>query len=351
MGAVDPSYPLLPIASILAAVMLFLVLLTASIRQQWNFGVALLCFWLLLQNATGAANTIIWSDNADVKLLVYCDIGSPLIILTIVIKPMATLIITRRLYLIVSMQTIDIPNKTAVRLDYCRAVPEPCAHLFADYVDQSSRFEVDEGFGCTNAAEDSIYGLLVLDSWSIIFPMISIICYYPRVARTFYLRSRDVNQYLRSNDSTVSRTNYFRLLALASIDILVTLPNGIISVVLNTTAGLEAGSFPFYSGWHKIHSDWQPVTYTYDEILAAGSAYVAEFYGTFWSALILSFVIFALFGTTAEAIALYWRIISGVARWFGWRPTPRVEGNALSTMGTMQFAVQHQRISLDAELG
>ena len=75
MGAVDPSYPLLPIASVLAATMLLLVLLTASVRQQWNFGVALLCFWLLLQNATGAVNTVLWSDNADVRLYVYCDIG------------------------------------------------------------------------------------------------------------------------------------------------------------------------------------------------------------------------------------------------------------------------------------
>ena len=126
MAAVDPTYPLLPIASILASFMLLLVLLNASIRQQWNFGVALLCFWLLLQNTTGAANTIIWSDNADIRLLVYCDIGSchrpptllighssysvvsRLQVLMIVLKPMATLIITRRLYLIVTHLSDDV---------------------------------------------------------------------------------------------------------------------------------------------------------------------------------------------------------------------------------------------------
>ena len=41
-------------------------------------------------------------------------IVSHLQVLTIVVKPMATLIITRRLYLIVSMQTIEIPSKAAV---------------------------------------------------------------------------------------------------------------------------------------------------------------------------------------------------------------------------------------------
>ena len=75
MGPVDPTYPLFPIACILAAVMLFFVLLTSLVRQYWNLGVLFLCFWLFLENSTTAANAIIWSDNADIKDYVYCDIG------------------------------------------------------------------------------------------------------------------------------------------------------------------------------------------------------------------------------------------------------------------------------------
>ena len=77
MGAVDPTYPLYPVACVLATVMLFLVLLTSFIRQNWNFGVALLCFWLSLLNLTNGVNAILWSDNNNVKLYVYCDIGTP----------------------------------------------------------------------------------------------------------------------------------------------------------------------------------------------------------------------------------------------------------------------------------
>ena len=75
MGAVDPTYPLYPIACILATICVFLVLLTSFVRQNWNLGVAFLCFWLLLENLAGAINTIAWSDNGDIKLYVYCDIG------------------------------------------------------------------------------------------------------------------------------------------------------------------------------------------------------------------------------------------------------------------------------------
>ena len=34
-----------------------------------------MCFWLFLENLLNAINSIIWSDNADIKLYVYCDIG------------------------------------------------------------------------------------------------------------------------------------------------------------------------------------------------------------------------------------------------------------------------------------
>ena len=76
MAPVDPTYPLWPIASFLASVMLLLVLLTSFVRQSWNFGVALLCFWLFLENLTGGIDAILWSDNFDIKLDVYCDVGS-----------------------------------------------------------------------------------------------------------------------------------------------------------------------------------------------------------------------------------------------------------------------------------
>ena len=76
MGAVDPTYPLFPVASLIAATLLLFVLLTSFIRQTWNLGVAFLCFWLFLENLADGISAIIWSDNAEVKLYVYCDIGT-----------------------------------------------------------------------------------------------------------------------------------------------------------------------------------------------------------------------------------------------------------------------------------
>lgn len=47
-----------------------------------------------------------------------------------------------------------------------------------DYVNQGGRFEVLEGFGCSNASTASILYFLIQDSWSIIPPLLSVAIYY-----------------------------------------------------------------------------------------------------------------------------------------------------------------------------
>ena len=70
------AYPLYPVACISGATSLLCVLATNFIRQNWNLGVSFLCFWLFWGNLTYGINAVLWSDNADVKAYVYCDIGT-----------------------------------------------------------------------------------------------------------------------------------------------------------------------------------------------------------------------------------------------------------------------------------
>ena len=76
MGPVDPTYPLFPVASLIAAGLVLLVLLNSVIRQNWNLGVTFLCGWLLLYNLIRAVDFIAWSDNADIKLYFWCDVSA-----------------------------------------------------------------------------------------------------------------------------------------------------------------------------------------------------------------------------------------------------------------------------------
>ncbi|KZV63984.1 STE3-domain-containing protein [Peniophora sp. CONT] len=345
-ASVDPTYPLYPIACILSSAMLLLVLLTSFIRQSWNLGVAFLCFWMFFENLTAGINAIIWADNTDIKLYIYCDVVSHVQLIAFVVKPMATLIITRKLYLITSLQSVEAPNKAAkyrelaIEWTLGLVIPVVVAGPFY-YIVQYSRFEVDEGFGCNNSPDGSVLSVLLLNSWSVFPPLISIIVYYPRVARTCYRQSRDTNYFRHSNDS-VSRTNYFRILALASVDIILTLPIGIANIVLVV---VQSGPFPFYLGWDVDHTEWEPQGLSYAEIVAQGTSTLAQVYFAQWTSPFLAFVIFGLFGVTSEARVSYWRIICTIGGWLGWKPTLR---RARTPLGDMKFG---QRPPQDMSLG
>jgi hypothetical protein len=73
--AVDPSYPLFPIASILCSSVLILLLVTSSFRQYQNFGVTVLSLCLFFLNLVSGINAIVWANNTDLKATIYCDIG------------------------------------------------------------------------------------------------------------------------------------------------------------------------------------------------------------------------------------------------------------------------------------
>ncbi|VDC02722.1 unnamed protein product [Peniophora sp. CBMAI 1063] len=356
--AADPTYPLYPVASILAATALCLVLFTSFVRQRWNFGIASLCFWLFWENLLGGVNAVIWSDNFDIKLRVYCDIYSRLELIAYVVKPMSTLIIIRRLYLIASNESVDLPSKAARRWDTAiewtlgLAIPLLVAGPLY-YIVEGYRFQVLEGFGCTNAQSDTVLTILFIQIWGVLPPLLSIIFYYPRVARFFYRQTRLGSERSiftsDSSDSTVSRTSYLRILTLASVDVLFTLPIGIVSLVLFILPELAGGPIPFYYGWVTTHADFAPEGFSYAEVRDTVTVALAQTYFTYWVPPILAFVIFGLFGLTTEARASYRRTICVGCEWFGCT-IPQRSVRTRSVLSTIRFGTQTQEVTLNATL-
>ena len=62
----------------------------------------------------------------------------------------------------------------------------------------------------------------------------------------------------------MSPTVYFRVLALASLDIILTLPFGIVNIVLTiVSAPSSPFGLTFYPGWTNVHANWDPVGFSY----------------------------------------------------------------------------------------
>ncbi|VDC04270.1 unnamed protein product [Peniophora sp. CBMAI 1063] len=295
-------------------------------RQSWNLGVAFLCFWLSLETLTNGIDAAIWSDNADVKLLVYCDIVSRLQIIARVVRPMITLNLSRRMYLIASLRSVEAPrNSSNLLIEWTLGLGIPllvAGPLY--YCVQTVRFQIWEGFGCSYGTDPSALTVLLITSWLFLPPVISVVVYY--LAWVFYHQRRDVDNFFRINGA-VSRTHYFRVLALASIDILITLPVGIVSTVLHFLQVAEDNeTVPFYSGWHIVHADWTPVSIEWAGMHTCRSR---QLYFSFWTSLTLPFFIFGLFGTTREARTAYRHGVFLVSAFFGKRASSRQHERAV----------------------
>ncbi|VDB86696.1 unnamed protein product [Peniophora sp. CBMAI 1063] len=317
-AALDPTYPLHPIGCLLAALMLLCVMLTSFIRQKWNRGVAFLCFWLFFENLTLGIDGIIWADNADVKLYVYCDIVSHVQLIAYVVKPMAILIITRRLYLMTRLQPVRLPGSSAERWDllfeWLLGVVIPivvAGPLY--YIVQALRFKITGGYGCQDVVDISVLGILLVHSWALTPSLISICFYYPRAVLALYRHGRDRNRFLQNSDST-SRINYIRILILASLDILLTFPIGITTIVFTIGNYLSLGPLPFYSGWTYVHMEWEPEGNILPPTATGpfGVLDAVPYYFNQWTSPVLAYVIFALFGVTSEARASYWQLVDVV---------------------------------------
>ncbi|VDC07996.1 unnamed protein product [Peniophora sp. CBMAI 1063] len=328
-------------------------------RQNWNLSVAFLCFWLLVGTLIDAVNAIIWSDNREIRLYVYCDIVSHVRMIVFVVRPMATLLILRRLYMIASLQSVELPTRAM----YVRnLIVEWTLGLLLPlivagpiyYINQLARFQVLEGFGCADSFGDTIVSILTLQTWGIIPPLLSVAFYYPRVLRTFWRRRKDGARFHRSVGS-VSREHYLRVLALASIDLLITLPMGITNLVISITLGIEGGgTIPWYYGWAETHSGTgEPASIPYADLKAVGPSQLASTYFEQWSSPILAFAVFGLFGLTSQTRASYRDIIYTVGGWFGWKSTPR-EGHRESQMSAMEFRGQPEvshSVQRDVDIG
>ena len=70
----DPTYPLIPVANLLAACILVATLVSNSIRGAHNRGVIMLVGWTFVQDLIMAIHSIVWSDSSDNIAPVFCDI-------------------------------------------------------------------------------------------------------------------------------------------------------------------------------------------------------------------------------------------------------------------------------------
>ncbi|KZV66810.1 STE3-domain-containing protein [Peniophora sp. CONT] len=301
----DPTYPLVPIASIFAVVLVLLTFVTSGYRGAFNRGVVMFQIWVLVGLLITAIQSIVWRDTVQIIAPVFCDISSHLAIGLTVGIPACSFVITRRLWLIVSGDSpmSESHKLREVCIDYFLGIGVPVLSMILYYIVQGVRFQIVEDYGCASGVYQSGVAILLLDIWPLLFPLASAALYCWRIVRYLRRHTRTVHGVVRIHGG-MERSQYVRVLALGCVDIILSLPVGIISFVLAIGVGPE---IPIWPGWSAIHTDWQAIATPADEWLA-DPWFRFRIYWNSWVNVFFGIAIFVLFGLNRDSRKLYGRV-------------------------------------------
>lgn len=184
-----------------------------------------------------------------------------------------------------------------------------------------------------------------MNIWPIILAMVSILFYSSelpfryilihtnihrspaRILWSFYHHRQEVNEYLASDQSTINRNDYFRVLILGCLNAALVLP----ITIYTLTASMIDQPLPFYPGWNFIHSEWEP----FDVSVSAWSGGSPSTLETGFNEVInpiLAAVFFLIFGTTKQARTHYSSLICFVVRSLGVKRRPEEQPGVISTI-------------------
>jgi len=135
-------------------------------------------------------------------------------------------------------------------------------------------------------------------------------------------RRAQFSQFITSNTSlTINR--YFRLMSLATIELLFNIPLSVYGLYLNITGR------PFYKwkSWADIHSGWYTIDVYPAKLWRSNQQMVVNFELSRWSLIFCALIFFAFFGFADEARKNYRAAYWAVAKRFGITPQSASSGS------------------------
>ncbi|KAH7904575.1 pheromone A receptor-domain-containing protein [Hygrophoropsis aurantiaca] len=311
----DITYPAFPILAIIGSVLVLIPLPWHF--QAWNSGTCLYMIWTSLGLLNLAINSIIWRSTVINYAPVWCDISSRLIVGVSVAIPAASLCINRRLYKIATVSSVTTSRaqkKRAVIVDLAIGLGIPIVQMVLQFIVEGHRFNIFEEIGCYPYTYNTTLAYPLSIVWPVVIGLISAI-YCILTLRAFMQRRAQFSEFVSATTSlTINR--YFRLMALATVELLFTTPICAYGIYLNVVSSPVQP----WKGFADAHYDYSRVGQYPSIIWRMSYASVVSTELTRWSLLFCALVFFGFFGFAAEARKNYYKGHCAIINLFGVSP-------------------------------
>ncbi|KAI6016733.1 pheromone A receptor-domain-containing protein [Pisolithus marmoratus] len=266
--------------------------------EAWNTGTCLYMIWTGLQCLNLFINSVIWNSNVLNVAPVWCDISSKFMIGATVALPAASLCINRRLYHIVSVDAVTktrAEKRRDVLGDLAIGLGIPILEMILHYIVQGHRFNIFEEIGCYPATYNTPPAYALVWCWPVAIGVVSAV-YCLCTIRELALRRAQFKELLSANRN-MSSSRYFRLMGLAAIEVLGTIPIGAYIIYLNVTISPIQ---PWIS-WVDTHYDFSRVAQYPSVVWHADHQTAVSLQMSRYLFVACAFIFFSFFGFADEA--------------------------------------------------
>nr|XP_019047498.1 hypothetical protein I302_04113 [Kwoniella bestiolae CBS 10118]OCF26428.1 hypothetical protein I302_04113 [Kwoniella bestiolae CBS 10118] len=192
----------------------------------------------------------------------------------------------------------------AVSIDLFLGILLPVIVMALHYTVQPHRFDIFEGYGCQASVWWSLPAIFAVSWWPVLLSLIAAV--YGIIAIKFFLSRRlQFQTLLRSSKSGLDNRHYVRLMALASVDILLGLPLTAFAVSQTIIKRQP------YESWAVVHYDWSRVDQYPARQIFNSASNTAAIVLPRWHTPLLSIIFFLFFGVSIDSINEY-------CRWIDW---------------------------------
>ncbi|KAF9477445.1 hypothetical protein BDN70DRAFT_110899 [Pholiota conissans] len=208
-----------------------------------------LIFWLGGYNLVHGIDALVWADNTDIHIPVWCDIVTKLMLGANIALPGAFLCIAidlrekSRMKTPISTNPIVLRNRKILEVFLCYILP--VIFMLSHLIVQDNRFDIVKGLGCSPATHPSTLGFVI--TW--LPPVCVCALVFPFCAMSIHNSSLHVltrfNDHIQSR-STMTASIFYRRVATCIIT------TGALSI-LNFAALFSIPNQPWNS-WNSVHA-------------------------------------------------------------------------------------------------
>ncbi|KZV83947.1 putative fungal pheromoneG-protein-coupled receptor [Exidia glandulosa HHB12029] len=301
---------------VFASISIFLVIVPSPWHvAAWNSATCYLMLWTTIGCIIHLVNSIVWHHSLENPAPIYCDISTKITMGLSMAIPLSSLCINRRLHNIATMSSVAVTKaqkRRDVIIDTLIAFVIPLIFMAVHYTMQGHRYDIIENYGCWPATYPTAPAYVLVIAPPVVVCSISLV-YATLSLRAFIRRRTEFNQLLKSSSTGLNSGRYFRLMALASSEVLIGLPTSLYFLITDLkTIGVK----PWIS-WEDTHYNFGFINYYPAYYFKFNRATQVALELNRWTFPFIAFIFFAFFGIGEEARKNYRRAFYTVLKPFG----------------------------------